>query len=156
MILTIFFYFLFLFFQIATIGLAADANPFGVVLGGILYGQILIILFSSRLLLGIILSWLFNIFWFRGQALCTTAAVLGGKSLASQISEKMVSKQSLFYPTSTENRVIDININSYLFTTQVCLSSGLLFLAFGIQSLLSTAGESYWTQATNIAELHSN
>jgi len=70
--------------QIATIGLAADANPFGVVLGGIL-----------------------------GQALCTTAAVLGGKSLASQISEKMVA-----------------------------LSSGLLFLVFGVQSLLSTAGES--------------
>jgi putative Ca2+/H+ antiporter (TMEM165/GDT1 family) len=29
-------------------------------------------------------------FGFRGQALCTTAAVVGGKSLASQISEKMV------------------------------------------------------------------
>ncbi|KAL7166977.1 hypothetical protein ACSBR2_037607 [Camellia fascicularis] len=40
--------------QIATIGLAADENPLGVVLGGIL-----------------------------GQAFCTTAAVLGGKSLAS-------------------------------------------------------------------------
>lgn len=66
--------------QIATIGLAADANPVGVVLGGIL-----------------------------GQALCTSAAVLGGKGLASQISEKMVA-----------------------------LSSGLLFLAFGLQSLLST------------------
>ncbi|KAF4402634.1 hypothetical protein G4B88_012419 [Cannabis sativa] len=47
--------------QLATIGLAADENPIGVVLGGIL-----------------------------GQALCTTAAVLGGKSLASQISEKIV------------------------------------------------------------------
>ncbi|KAK4850893.1 hypothetical protein QYF36_010754 [Acer negundo] len=47
--------------QIATIGLAADENPFGVVLGGVL-----------------------------GQALCTTAAVIGGKSLASQISEKIV------------------------------------------------------------------
>ncbi|KAF5935768.1 hypothetical protein HYC85_026897 [Camellia sinensis] len=47
--------------QIATIGLAADENPLGVVLGGIL-----------------------------GQAFCTTAAVLGGKSLASQISEKIV------------------------------------------------------------------
>ncbi|KAL6577694.1 hypothetical protein OROMI_010022 [Orobanche minor] len=47
--------------QIATIGLAADENPVGVVLGGIL-----------------------------GQALCTTAAVLGGKSLASQISEKIL------------------------------------------------------------------
>jgi len=65
--------------QIATIGLAADENPFGVVLGGII-----------------------------AQALCTTAAVLGGKSLATQISEKMVE-----------------------------LSSGVLFLLFGIMSLLS-------------------
>ncbi|KAL0372590.1 UNVERIFIED_CONTAM: GDT1-like protein 5 [Sesamum calycinum] len=47
--------------QLATIGLAADENPLGVVLGGIL-----------------------------GQALCTTAAVLGGKSLATQISEKVM------------------------------------------------------------------
>ncbi|KAH1031222.1 hypothetical protein J1N35_043396 [Gossypium stocksii] len=66
--------------QLATIGLAADENPFGVVLGGIL-----------------------------GQALCTTAAVLGGKSLACQISEKIVA-----------------------------LSGGILFIVFGIQSLLST------------------
>ncbi|KAI8021586.1 GDT1-like protein 4 [Camellia lanceoleosa] len=67
--------------QIATIGLAADENPLGVVLGGIL-----------------------------GQALCTTAAVLGGKSLASQISEKFVA-----------------------------LSGGVLFIIFGIQSFLATA-----------------
>ncbi|KAG6398947.1 hypothetical protein SASPL_140419 [Salvia splendens] len=66
--------------QIATVGLAADENPLGVVLGGIL-----------------------------GQALCTTAAVLGGKSLATQISEKIVT-----------------------------LSGGALFIVFGIQSLLST------------------
>ncbi|XVE53337.1 hypothetical protein DITRI_Ditri02bG0196100 [Diplodiscus trichospermus] len=66
--------------QLATIGLAADENPFGVVLGGIL-----------------------------GQALCTIAAVLGGKSLASKISEKIVA-----------------------------LLGGVLFLVFGIQSLLST------------------
>ncbi|KAF1880619.1 hypothetical protein Lal_00011678 [Lupinus albus] len=65
--------------QLATIGLAADENPFGVVLGGIL-----------------------------GQALCTTAAVVGGKSLASQISEKIVA-----------------------------LSGGILFIVFGIQSFLS-------------------
>jgi putative Ca2+/H+ antiporter (TMEM165/GDT1 family) len=44
----------------------------------------------------------------RAQALCTTAAVMGGKSLASQISEKMVG-----------------------------LSSGVLFLLFGIMSYLS-------------------
>ncbi|TXG56805.1 hypothetical protein EZV62_018118 [Acer yangbiense] len=66
--------------KIATIGLAADENPFGVVLGGVL-----------------------------GQALCTTAAVLGGKSLASQISEKIVG-----------------------------LSGGVLFIVFGIQSFLSS------------------
>ncbi|GAA0160719.1 hypothetical protein LIER_17211 [Lithospermum erythrorhizon] len=66
--------------QLATIGLAADENPLGVVLGGIL-----------------------------GQALCTTAAVLGGKSLASQISERVVG-----------------------------LSGGILFIVFGIQSFLST------------------
>ncbi|KAF7131702.1 hypothetical protein RHSIM_Rhsim09G0111000 [Rhododendron simsii] len=66
--------------QLATIGLAADENPFGVVLGGIL-----------------------------GQALCTTAAVLGGKSLASHISEKFVA-----------------------------FSGGVLFIIFGIQSFLSS------------------
>lgn len=66
--------------QLATIGLAADENPFGVVLGGIV-----------------------------AQALCTTAAVVGGKSLASQISEKIVA-----------------------------LSGGVLFIVFGIQSFLST------------------
>ncbi|KAG0456140.1 hypothetical protein HPP92_023928 [Vanilla planifolia] len=67
--------------QIATIGLASDIDPLGVVLGGII-----------------------------GQSLCTAAAVLGGKSLATQISEKMVS-----------------------------LSSGVLFLVFGFQSFLSSA-----------------
>ncbi|XP_027362024.1 GDT1-like protein 5 [Abrus precatorius] len=65
--------------QLATIGLAADENAIGVVLGGIL-----------------------------GQALCTAAAVVGGKSLASRISEKMVA-----------------------------LSSGILFIIFGTQSFLS-------------------
>lgn len=66
--------------QLATIGLAADENPFGVVFGGII-----------------------------GQALCTTAAVMGGKSLASQISEKIVA-----------------------------LAGGVLFILFGIQSYLAT------------------
>jgi len=65
--------------QLATIGLAADENPFGVVIGGII-----------------------------GQALCTTAAVLGGKSLAKQISERIVA-----------------------------LSGGILFIVFGIQSFLA-------------------
>ncbi|XP_031255881.1 GDT1-like protein 5 isoform X2 [Pistacia vera] len=47
--------------QLATIGLAADENTLGVVLGGII-----------------------------GQALCVVAAVLGGKTLASRISERLV------------------------------------------------------------------
>ncbi|XP_071686392.1 GDT1-like protein 4 [Rutidosis leptorrhynchoides] len=66
--------------QIATIGLAAAENPLGVVLGGIL-----------------------------GQALCQTAAVFGGKSLAKQISEKFIA-----------------------------LSGGALFIVFGIQSFFAT------------------
>ncbi|XP_047960943.1 GDT1-like protein 4 [Salvia hispanica] len=66
--------------QLATIGLAAEENPLGVVLGGIL-----------------------------GQALCTMAAVFGGKSLATQISEKIVA-----------------------------LSGGIVFIIFGMQSFLST------------------
>lgn len=65
--------------QLATIGLAADENPLGVVLGGAV-----------------------------AQLLCTTAAVIGGKSLASQISERIVA-----------------------------LSGGILFIVFGIQSFLS-------------------
>lgn len=65
--------------QIATIGLAADENLVGVLLGA-----------------------------FLGQTLCTIAAVLGGKSLASRISERMVA-----------------------------LCGGILFVVFGIQSLLT-------------------
>ncbi|ESQ34234.1 hypothetical protein EUTSA_v10008674mg [Eutrema salsugineum] len=66
--------------QLATIGLAADENPLGVVLGGVV-----------------------------AQLLCTTAAVIGGKSLASQISERIVA-----------------------------LSGGMLFIIFGIQSFLTS------------------
>ncbi|OAY60392.1 GDT1-like protein 4 isoform X2 [Manihot esculenta] len=65
--------------QLATIGLAADEDVFGVIMGGVL-----------------------------GQAICTVAAVLGGKSLASRISERLVT-----------------------------ILGGFLFLAFGVQSLLS-------------------
>ncbi|XP_010032616.2 GDT1-like protein 5 isoform X1 [Eucalyptus grandis] len=65
--------------QLATIGLAADENILAVVLGGI-----------------------------AGQVLCTVAAVTGGESLASKISERLVT-----------------------------LLGGFLFLAFGVQSLLS-------------------
>lgn len=39
----------------------------------------------------------FLFFGQRGQALCTVAAVVGGKSLASQISEKMVLVSIPFY-----------------------------------------------------------
>ncbi|KAJ0235380.1 hypothetical protein HA466_0265660 [Hirschfeldia incana] len=66
--------------QLATIGLAADENPFGVVLGGVV-----------------------------AQLLCTTAAVIGGKSLASQISERIVA-----------------------------LCGGMLFIIFGFQSFLTS------------------
>jgi len=91
----------------------------------------------------------FIFYWCRGQALCTTAAVLGGKSLASQISEKMVSNQSLsevihFHPkTLCDWHGCDANVSLWL-KIQVALSSGLLFLVFGLQSLLSTAVESWW------------
>ncbi|XP_039042281.1 GDT1-like protein 4 [Hibiscus syriacus] len=58
--------------QLATIGMAADEDPFGVVLGGIL-----------------------------GQALCTVAAVFGGKSLASWITEKIIIQTHCFRFTLT-------------------------------------------------------
>ncbi|XP_030452025.1 GDT1-like protein 5 [Syzygium oleosum] len=64
--------------QLATISLAAGEDIFGVVLGGIV-----------------------------GQVLCTVAAVIGRKSLASRISERLVT-----------------------------LLGGFLFLVFGVQSLL--------------------
>ncbi|GAV85084.1 UPF0016 domain-containing protein, partial [Cephalotus follicularis] len=79
--------------QLATIGLATDENPFGVILGGVL-----------------------------GQALCTTVAVFGGKSLASQISEKMV----------------NMDMDVFTILMHVALSVGVLFIVFGIQSFLST------------------
>ncbi|KAK8657491.1 hypothetical protein V6N13_035724 [Hibiscus sabdariffa] len=66
--------------QLATIGLAADENPFGVVLGGII-----------------------------GQALCTTVAVLGGKSLASQISEKIVIQIHAFPFTLVQKSRVELN-----------------------------------------------
>ncbi|KAI5684266.1 hypothetical protein M9H77_05494 [Catharanthus roseus] len=56
--------------QLATIGLAADENTIGVILGGIL-----------------------------GQALCTVAAVIGGKSLASRISERLVMIEIALFPS---------------------------------------------------------
>ncbi|KAL0396129.1 UNVERIFIED_CONTAM: GDT1-like protein 5 [Sesamum calycinum] len=65
--------------QLATIGLAADEDTVGVILGGIL-----------------------------AQAICTIAAVIGGKSLASRVSERLVT-----------------------------LLGGVLFLLFGVQSFFS-------------------
>ncbi|GFY86807.1 uncharacterized protein family [Actinidia rufa] len=65
--------------QLATIGLAADGDALAVILGGII-----------------------------GQTLCTIAAVIGGKSLASRISERLVT-----------------------------LMGGVLFLFFGVLSFFS-------------------
>ncbi|KAJ8751829.1 hypothetical protein K2173_026023 [Erythroxylum novogranatense] len=65
--------------QIATVGLAADEDTLSVILGGII-----------------------------GQILCTVAAVVGGKSLASRVSERMVT-----------------------------VLGGFLFLVFGVQSLFT-------------------
>lgn len=65
--------------QIATIGLAASSDPYGVTLGGII-----------------------------GHALCTGAAVIGGRHMATRISERAVA---------------------------IC--GGVLFVIFGVHSLLS-------------------
>ncbi|KAI8539191.1 hypothetical protein RHMOL_Rhmol09G0162000 [Rhododendron molle] len=100
--------------QLATIGLAADENPFGVVLGGIL-----------------------------GQALCTTAAVLGGKSLASQISEKFVNDESCPFASFFAVYILFssmCNHKAVLILVQVAFSGGVLFIIFGIQSFLSSVG----------------
>lgn len=64
--------------QIATIALAASKNPFGVVIGGLI-----------------------------GHAFCTGLAVLGGKMLASKISERTVA-----------------------------IIGGVLFLVFGVSSIM--------------------
>ncbi|KAF8033110.1 hypothetical protein BT93_D1877 [Corymbia citriodora subsp. variegata] len=80
--------------SLATIGLAADETH--LIMG---YFHTSVMQFVN----GIVFSFL------SGQALCTTAAVVGGKSLAAQISEKFVG-----------------------------LSGGVLFIIFGIQSFLSS------------------
>lgn len=69
--------------QIATIGLAASSNPYGVTIGGVM-----------------------------GHAVCTGAAVLGGRHMATRISERAVA---------------------------VC--GGVLFILFGVHSLLSGVDE---------------
>lgn len=69
--------------QIATIGLAASSNPYGVTIGGVM-----------------------------GHAVCTGAAVLGGRHMATRISERAVA---------------------------IC--GGVLFILFGVHSLLSGVDE---------------
>ncbi|KAM0047640.1 putative Gdt1 family protein [Helianthus debilis subsp. tardiflorus] len=93
--------------KLATIGLAAAENPMGVVIGGII-----------------------------GQALCQTAAVFGGKSLATQISERFVRDVYDFV------RLVSIffkRLNKmFINLIQIALSGGILFIIFGIQSFFST------------------
>jgi len=88
--------------------------------------------------------WLLFLF-FRGQALCTTAAVIGGKSLASQISEKIVIMApciflhgifGMLFLHYVSQSIFDVNVVP--FAIQVALSGGVLFIVFGIQSFLST------------------
>lgn len=81
---------------------------------------------------GIVLSFL------SGQALCTTVAVVGGKSLAAQISEKFVrsAESCLHMYLHFYGQTCDSNI--YLSFLQVALSGGVLFIIFGIQSFLSS------------------
>jgi putative Ca2+/H+ antiporter (TMEM165/GDT1 family) len=83
--------------------------------------------------------------FFRGQALCTTAAVIGGKSLASQISEKIVIMApciflhgifGMLFLHYVSQSIFDVNVVP--FAIQVALSGGVLFIVFGIQSFLST------------------
>ena len=69
--------------QIATIGLAASSNPYGVTIGGII-----------------------------GHAVCTGAAVIGGRHMATRISERAVA---------------------------VC--GGVLFVLFGVHSLITGVEE---------------
>jgi putative Ca2+/H+ antiporter (TMEM165/GDT1 family) len=69
--------------QIATIGLAASEDPFGVTLGGVL-----------------------------GHAVCTGAAVIGGKHMATRVSERAVA-----------------------------VTGGALFVLFGAHALVTGVGE---------------
>ncbi|KAL8167242.1 hypothetical protein V2J09_008741 [Rumex salicifolius] len=74
--------------QIATVGLAADMDAVSVILGGIV-----------------------------GQALCILAAVLGGKSLASKISEKMQPPLADYHNRQAVNvsflHYVDCNVNRH-------------------------------------------
>lgn len=77
----------------------------------------------------------------RGQALCTTAAVLGGKSLASQISEKFVNDESCGFVSFFAVYILFssmCNDKAVLILVQVAFSGGVLFIIFGIQSFLSS------------------
>ena len=85
--------------QIATIGLAASSNVLGVTLGGCL-----------------------------GHAVCTGAAVAGGKGMATMISERAVAVRLL-------PPCFDIACAGSDAAAQTC--GGLLFLVFGAHSLLT-------------------
>ena len=89
--------------QVATIGLAASANVAGVTAGGCL-----------------------------GHALCTGAAVLGGKGMATMISERAVAVR--FVSPRLPN-AMHSHLSALHPLTQ--LSGGVLFILFGVHSLLT-------------------
>lgn len=82
--------------------------------------------------------------------MCTTAAVLGGKSLATQISERIVNNHTsisflafcfmvlYIYPLLFYSLVyMEIDGKVIIFIViQIALSGGVLFIVFGIQSYL--------------------
>ena len=69
--------------------------------------------------------------------MCQTAAVLGGKSLATQISERFVCQ---FMDLCDHCRVqLFVRLNKLLeYFVQIAFSGGILFIVFGIQSFFST------------------
>lgn len=96
---------------------------------------------------------------FRGQALCTIAVVMGGKSLAKQISEKLVNKWNLHLFPNTESTACQfcclLNLIAIHKSTgkktkvvthlmQVALSGGVLFIVFSIKSFFLTKKRKYW------------
>ena len=95
--------------QIATIGLAASSNVVGVTLGGCL-----------------------------GHAVCTGAAVAGGKGMATMISERAVAVRACWVAAQPQRALLRVCLTSRLLTLQIC--GGVLFLVFGAHSLLTGPG----------------